>query len=137
MAAQLLEQNFGLPVSFLHAGFKHIFKNSIYTVKECLDKLTLISYDNIEITIDVDKLKHFTLGYAITVHSCQGLTISEPYCIHEHHKMSKNILYTAISRGRDINNLSFHTDKNYHKDTKYTENSVQSKHFSYSDMSPQ
>lgn len=46
-------------------------------------------------------MQYFTLGFCTTVHSSQGLTITDDVCIHEIQKMirsDKSILYTAITR---------------------------------------
>lgn len=68
------------------------------------------------ITIDIDEndMKYFSVGFAITAHSAQGLTINEVFCIHEISKMIKNdksILYTAVTRGTKFNNLRLYMNK--------------------------
>jgi hypothetical protein len=52
--------------------------------------------------------KHFSLGWASTVHKAQGQTITGKLAIHECSKMSINMLYTAWSRATSLNNV--HTD---------------------------
>ena len=46
----------------------------------------------------------FDYAFATTVHKAQGLTIEAPYMVHDvaHFYMSKNVLYTALSRGRSF-----------------------------------
>ena len=36
--------------------------------------------------------KLFRVGYAFTTHSCQGMTINEPYTIHDFDRMHKKLI---------------------------------------------
>ena len=57
----------------------------------------------------------------MTVHSSQGLTIKEPFCIHNPHRMydqDKAILYTAITRGTTLKDIHFKITKAPNKKTK-------------------
>jgi hypothetical protein len=61
-----------------------------------------------------DLFKFFKLGYCFTVHSVQGLTIKTPYEIHEFGKMcyfGMEVVYTAISRAEDPNQITIRTDR--------------------------
>jgi hypothetical protein len=52
-----------------------------------------------EITVPIGELQeNFRLGYACTVHSCQGDTIKEPFTIWEWDRMSRQLRYTAVGR---------------------------------------
>lgn len=65
--------------------------------------------DRVDVTYPINKLILFDVGYAITAHSSQGLTIKEPAVIHEVSKMlhrDKRILYTAVTRLRSLEDLS-------------------------------
>lgn len=60
--------------------------------------------------------KYFTLGFATTTHSSQGLTIDDKLCIHEAGLMiqtDKDILYTAITRTTAYENLKIYMDKKH------------------------
>jgi hypothetical protein len=48
-----------------------------------------------------DFQKFFLPGYATTTHSSQGLSISEPYNIHEFDRMDQRLKYVALSSSRD------------------------------------
>lgn len=52
-------------------------------------------------SIPRDKFQKFFLsGYCTTVHKAQGQTFNKPFTIHEVEKMSKRMLYTAVSRAK-------------------------------------
>lgn len=58
-----------------------------------------------------DEMRNFGLGFAITTHSAQGLTIDDDLCIHEIDwmlKSDRSILYTAVTRAKSINKLHFY-----------------------------
>jgi len=52
-------------------------------------------------------MEHITVAYCFTVHKSQGCTYSENYKIYEIStiQQDKNLLYTALSRGKNTNNL--------------------------------
>ena len=52
-------------------------------------------------------LKDFAPAYCITCFRYQGSTIEEEYNIHETWRMSYNEIYTALSRGRSLDNIHF------------------------------
>jgi hypothetical protein len=55
--------------------------------------------------------RYFKLGFAMTCHSAQGLTIIDDLCIHEVENMiryNKRILYTALTRAREFSKLHFY-----------------------------
>ena len=52
-----------------------------------------------EITITKEMFQsHFYVAYCTTVHKAQGMTIREPYTIHEWSQMETTFRYTAIGR---------------------------------------
>jgi ATP-dependent exoDNAse (exonuclease V) alpha subunit len=71
------------------------------------DKEITVKNDRNEVTISKDDFqKLFRVGYAFTTHSCQGMTINEPYTIHDFDRMHKKLKYVALSRAtkkEDIN----------------------------------
>ena len=48
-----------------------------------------------------DFQKHFLVAYATTIHSSQGMSISEPYTIHEWERLDQRLKYVALSRSRE------------------------------------
>ena len=50
-----------------------------------------------------DFQKFFLVAYATTTHSAQGMSIGEPYTIHEWDRMDQRLKYVALSRSRDLN----------------------------------
>jgi GTPase SAR1 family protein len=63
------------------------------------EKEMTINNDRNEIIIAKDDFqKLFRVGYAFTTHSCQGMTINEPYTIHDFDRMHKKLKYVALSR---------------------------------------
>ncbi len=58
-----------------------------------------INNDRNEVIIAKDDFqKLFRVGYVFTTHSCQGMTINEPYTIHDFDRMHKKLKYVALSR---------------------------------------
>ncbi len=49
-----------------------------------------------------DFQKFFLVGFATTTHSEQGMSIGEPYTIHEWDRMDQRLRYVALSRSRSI-----------------------------------
>ena len=49
-----------------------------------------------------DFQKYFLVGYATTTHSAQGMSIGEPYTIHEFGKMDQRLKYVSLSRSRSL-----------------------------------
>jgi ATP-dependent exoDNAse (exonuclease V) alpha subunit len=79
----------------------NIFKNEVYEIKKRDgNRLILHSvfYDKTKsITVDEKALKHADWGYALTIHSVQGLTIREPYYVHEGERLTNRLFYTPGS----------------------------------------
>ncbi len=76
-------------------------------------RFKMVKYDTFSITMkdDFKKLikiiipdfqKYFLVGYATTTHSAQGMSIGEPYTIHERDRMDQRLQYVALSRFRSI-----------------------------------
>ena len=78
-----------------------LINNERYTI-------TKIDVDNQEITVQnnrnevtiesSDFQKLFRVGYAFTIHACQGMSIETPYTIHEWERLNKKLKYVALSR---------------------------------------
>lgn len=95
-----------------------INKNEIYEVIEKVENGYILKnlLDNSEKYFEKTFLKDFELGFCNTIHSCQGLTISDDVAIHEV-KMQiykdLSILYTGITRAKRYSQLHFYYD--YHQ----------------------
>ncbi len=82
-----------------------IFNNQRFTIIKIdkkNEKITLKYKDN-DNTIDIEFnnfQKLFIPAFSMTCHCAQGLTINEPYSIHEFHKMDKKLRYVALSRSK-------------------------------------
>lgn len=98
-----------------------IFKSDLWRVIERRDEgyeLQNISRNYTQV-FEHKLMNMFEPGFAITVHSAQGLTIKEDLCIHEISKMigtDTDILYTGITRAREYSKLHFYKN-NYPKGT--------------------
>lgn len=92
----------------------NIFKNDRFKVEKTeKDTVYLNNLRNNEILSlsKEDTLKFLEVGYAITCHSSQGLTITEDFSIHQIKKMiewNKEILYTAITRAKNYKQLNLY-----------------------------
>lgn len=89
---------------------KKIYKRDIWQVKQNVkDGYELYNIRSKETKyFSMVDMCYFTLGFAITTHSSQGLTIKDDVCIHEIRKMIQcdlSILYTAITRACNYNKL--------------------------------
>ena len=83
-----------------------IVKNVRYKVIATTDDSVIFDTGLI---VSKSSLIYFRLGFAITSHSAQGLTIAEPMAIHDIKKMiysEPRILYTAITRAKEFDKIS-------------------------------
>ena len=75
-------------------------------------RFKIIKIGGLTITIEDDKgnkkeinhndfQKYFLVAYATTTHSSQGMSIGEPYTIHEWDRMDQRLKYVALSRSRE------------------------------------
>ncbi len=81
-----------------------IFNNQRFKIKK-IDtfNITIEDYFNKLIKINIpDFQKFFLVAYGCTVHSAQGMSIGEPYTIHQWDRMDQRLLYVALSRSRSI-----------------------------------
>ena len=100
---------------------KGIYKRDIWRV---VDKYSNYSYkllnirDNVTKVFEKELMAYFRLGFAITSHSSQGLTIKGDLCIHEIKKMiymDTSILYTAITRACKYSDLHLYYETEIEK----------------------
>lgn len=88
-----------------------LFKNDAYKVINVLDDgfaLLNIRTKN-ERNFKNNEMSNFELGFCLTIHAAQGLTILTDLCIHDIDKMlqtyKKELLYTAVTRVKNIGQL--------------------------------
>lgn len=107
---------------------KGLFNNRIFEIKKWKEKNITIYNDTETLEIDVDTMKDkFQLAYYLTTHSAQGSTFDMEFEIHDTNIMSRNILYTAITRATSLNNVFIH---NYNS-IKPKLNNIRKEYFTY------
>ena len=82
-----------------------VFNNQRYKITK-IDSFTITFKDDLKHKFKVsvnDFQKFFLVAYATTTHSAQGMSIGEPYTIHEWDRMDQRLKYVALSRSRDLN----------------------------------
>jgi ATP-dependent exoDNAse (exonuclease V) alpha subunit len=85
-----------------------IFNNQRFKIKK-IGTFTITIEDDFkkEIKINIpDFQKYFLPGYATTTHSAQGMSIGEPYTIHEWDRMDQRLRYVALSRSREYSYIN-------------------------------
>lgn len=95
---------------------EHLFNNSIYEIEEIGAVVKMKNVDNnhiIEVSIETftgknRKTWNFEPAHCITTHSLQGSTVRGDMCIYESHRMSRNMLYTALSRATALKHIFIH-----------------------------
>jgi len=87
--------------------------NQRWKIKSYNSVNAILTNDEKTITVDLnDLMTDFKPGYAMTIHSSQGLTISEPYTVWlETNTAFSNdekfrMFYTAVSRGKTLQKIS-------------------------------
>jgi len=84
-----------------------LINNQRYKIKK-IDTCRITIQDDLnnEIKINVNEFqKFFLVAYGCTIHSAQGMSIGEPYTIHEWHRLDQRLKYVALSRSRDIKHI--------------------------------
>jgi ATP-dependent exoDNAse (exonuclease V) alpha subunit len=67
--------------------------------------------EELEIPINIFN-KMFLLQFCITTHKSQGLSFNYEYCIHEVNKFNNKLLYVALSRSTEYDNVNIIMDEN-------------------------
>jgi len=102
--SQAVILNKGVPIiSKVNNADIGIFNNQRFKIRT-YDKLYIYIIDqfNKELQIDIkDFQKYFLVAYATTTHSAQGMTINEPYTIHEWDRMDQRLKYVSLSRSTE------------------------------------
>lgn len=66
--------------------------------------------------------KYFMMNYCSTTHKCQGETITDNYTIYDWNYMNEKLKYTAMSRAKSLQQISFNEIKYEMKKTSFEEN---------------
>ena len=102
--SQAVILNIGVPIiSKVNNEDIGIFNNQRFKINH-IDTFTITIEDEFkkESKINItDFQKYFLPGYATTTHSSQGMSIGEPYTIHEWDRMDQRLRYVALSRSRE------------------------------------
>ena len=92
----------GMPIiARKHNKALNICNNDTYKIKQINNKAQtiIIIDDDKEQTVDFkDFQTMFYVAYCITTHKSQGMTINEPYTIHEFEKFDERLKYVSLSR---------------------------------------
>jgi ATP-dependent exoDNAse (exonuclease V) alpha subunit len=101
--SQAVNLNKGVPIiSKVNNEDIEIFNNQRFKIVK-IDTFNITIEDDFkkELKINItDFQKFFLVGYATTTHSSQGMSIGEPYTIHEWDRMDQRLLYVSLSRSR-------------------------------------
>ena len=81
--------------------------NEEFEVINIDNKTIEIKNNRLTCTIKHDIFKHFDMAYCITTHVSQGITYDFPFSIYEYRYFNKKLLYTAMSRSTQKNNVNF------------------------------
>lgn len=95
-----------------------VYNSQMFSLRKYNSNTVVLEYcDYAGKTVDIPTPlfeKYFELGFAVTVYKYQGSTINEPFSIHETHRMTKQEMYTALSRGRRLEDVHFdYTDRRF------------------------
>ncbi len=106
--------NKGLPIiSKVNNEEIGIFNNQRFKIIK-IDTFTITIEDDFKNLMKIDIIdfqKYFLPGYATTTHSAQGVSIGEPYTIHEWDRMDQRLRYVALSRSRSIEYINIMKQK--------------------------
>ena len=100
----------GLPVickKTMNIDKQELKNNEEFEVINVNSKTIEIKNDRLTCIIKHTDFKHFDMAYCITVHVSQGSTYNFPYSIYEYKYFNKKLLYTAMSRSTNKNNINF------------------------------
>jgi ATP-dependent exoDNAse (exonuclease V) alpha subunit len=102
--SQAVVLNKGMPIiSKVNNEDIGIFNNQRFKIKK-IGTFRITIQDDFKKLYEIgipDFQKFFLPGYATTTHSAQGMSIGEPYTIHEWDRMDQRLKYVALSRSRE------------------------------------
>jgi len=95
----------------------NLFNNRLFNLDSWTKKVVYLSDGEEKIAVDMEEFRgfnkktkayNFVPGHAFTDHSAQGSTLPGDVCIWESQKMSRNLLYTALSRATSKKHIFIH-----------------------------
>lgn len=105
----------GMPlISRVNNNKLKICNNETFLCKKIeTDFITVNNEMKEELKIPVEVFhKLFLLQFCITTHKSQGLSLNSKYCIHEVNKFDNKLLYVALSRATEYDNVNIVMDNN-------------------------
>jgi hypothetical protein len=101
--------------------FKY-FNSQISTIIQIDEDTVKLKGEYRTIKIPHSKLSDFDYAFCTTTHKSQGRTIPEPYNIYEVNKMTRRLIYTALSRAKSVDQIHLTwTDKTFELDNPETD----------------
>ena len=86
-----------------------IVNNQTFTIQEIRqkDKILVLKDDDEQVDIPIDQFQQmFYVAYCITIYKSPGMSINEPYVLHEWDKLDSRLKYVGLSRSTDIENIN-------------------------------
>ena len=83
---------------------KMVMNGDTGTVLRVENDNVIISFDDDEVEYELEEMKSIQLAYAITIHKSQGSeypAVIIPISNDHSHMLGRNLIYTAITRGRE------------------------------------
>jgi 5-methylcytosine-specific restriction endonuclease McrA len=98
----------GMPlISRLNLKEMKICNNEMFMCKEIKDDVIVVTNEFKTLEIRKEKFnKIFQMGFCITTHKSQGLSLDEKYCIYEFQRFTKKLKYVALSRATKYENIN-------------------------------
>ena len=86
----------------------NLFNGSLTKIKQFENDNIILEYQDEMITFNKkDFIENFEPSFCQTIYRYQGLTIKEPFTIHELNIMTKRELYTSLSRATKLEDINF------------------------------
>jgi GIY-YIG catalytic domain len=98
----------GLPVMAYNDADKQlkIYKTQVWTIKRIEKDQIFLERDGETVYLSKTEFgKIFEYAFAMTVHKCQSITIHDHFNIYESKQMTKDVMYTALSRATKKSNV--------------------------------
>jgi ATP-dependent exoDNAse (exonuclease V) alpha subunit len=81
-----------------------VLNNEMFICSKILGDEVVVKNEFKTLSIPKSKFnKIFLMAFCITTHKSQGLSLNEPYCIHEFEKFDKKLKYVSLSRATNYN----------------------------------
>ena len=90
-----------------HGAYKFTNSQELIVKSWTADTLILTNLKNEDIEIELKYTTSFKPRFAMTVHKSQGSTFTENYSIYEHKRMKPRMLYVALTRARNKQQVHF------------------------------